>query len=401
MNTPIPEGNEPFLNEPTPQLQAFANEHGITPQMAMFLWGLTRGLPEEERDARTRVLAEQMRTHMQQAETRGRTEGYTQGLAQARDFAHVQTEARAHAQANQQQMPTVDPQTQLPTEGIPFNPTTNDNLTYRKVSELGGPPTYDGKRDYDAAEKWIRQLEQYFADEPHFTGKTASDMQRFILARQKLTGKAAEAWTAHARLMGIDGRTEIINTFADFCAWIRKNFSEIDAKEKRWTRFEKITQGNRSFQAYAISKRDAALFFDPPLSNDFLIRSLVIGAKPELYAQWAKEINQPTDIDEVVDRFVRWENGFAIAKGITKSSGNSTTNADTRQTDPMDLSAIIASKDRPKKNSPGWVPWCKHNNACFQCGATGHGRKECPQEKSRQRTNAGSGNRKEGKESDR
>jgi hypothetical protein len=363
MSDPLNTGPNPEPAQfPIPDMEAITQlqqVNNLSFDEAKFMWSILKFVPPQEHGTVGQSVIDQIRARERDAEARGRASAT---LAASIPVINTPSRSTSHG----------------PTP-IPESPTTTTpNVTYRKVSELGGPPKFNGKRDNDAVEKWIHQLEQYFVDEQLFTGKVATDAQKLIMSRNSLEGDAKNLWTSHAKAMGLDGRTPVILTFPKFVEWARKNFSEIDAREKRWKRFEKIKQGkSESFQTYAVTKREAALFFDPPLSDDFFIRSLVTSARKELLVQWTKEINQPTDVDAVIDRFVRWENGLAIAKTITQSNADE----DDRITEPMDLSAAIMSKNRPKKKSAAWKPWCIKNKACFNCGRTGHGSKTCKQKK--------------------
>jgi hypothetical protein len=354
-------------NAPIPDTEAIIQlqqRNNLSFEEAKFMWSVLKFVPLQEHATVGQSIVEQIRKREQSAEARGRAAAIAAASIPVINTPSISTPQIATPQA-------ATPRPESPTNAAP-------DVAYRKVSELGGPPKFNGKRDNDAVEKWIHQLEQYFVDEQLFTGKVATDAQKLIMSRNSLEGDAKNLWTSHAKAMGLDGRTPVILNFSQFIGWARKNFSEIDAREKRWKRFEKIKQGkNESFQTYAVTKREAALFFDPPLSDDFFIRSLVTCARKELLVQWTKEISQPTDVDAVIDRFVRWENGLAIAKTITQSN----TEDDDRMTEPMDLSAAIMSKDRPKKKTAAWKPWCIKNKACFNCGRTGHGSKTCRQKK--------------------
>jgi hypothetical protein len=210
---------------------------------------------------------------------------------------------------------------------------------------------------------------------------------------QKLTGQARKRWETDQVRARYDP-TLVINDLTSFGAWIVKNFGEYNANDKRWDEYERITQGRQAVQAYASTLGDAATRIDPPVAEASLIRKFITRSRPELRKRWGDDRDRPATFQGVVERFAQYEISSAAAKRL---GGDPYTPGyqDDNRGDPMDLSAIAASPDRPKKNSPAWKAWCRQHKACFDCGDTTHLR-PCPKSEK-----SGQGRKNKGKENDR
>ncbi|KAJ5145590.1 uncharacterized protein N7515_000154 [Penicillium bovifimosum] len=130
-----------------------------------------------------------------------------------------------------------------------------DNDTRRSLLDnLRAVPNYGGKIDNDAARKWIRDCDHYFADLKGLTGVPAPDGAKIIHATGKLVDDAAERLRAHARAANQSGQ----EPFADWDAfkrWLQREFSEHLSQEKLYERFANTTQGQHSIQEYAANLR--------------------------------------------------------------------------------------------------------------------------------------------------
>ncbi|OGM39193.1 hypothetical protein ABOM_012241 [Aspergillus bombycis] len=59
---------------------------------------------------------------------------------------------------------------------------------YRKVSDLEQIPRYDGQYEREAAEKWLRRIDQYFKDERILAQKEATELERTTLVNRMFAG---------------------------------------------------------------------------------------------------------------------------------------------------------------------------------------------------------------------
>ncbi|KAF5854942.1 hypothetical protein ETB97_010550 [Aspergillus alliaceus] len=264
---------------------------------------------------------------------------------------------------------------------------------YRKVSDLEQIPYYNGRYEREAAEKWLRRVDQFFEDERILAQKNATDLEKVTVVKRKFTGSARERWEARENCVAAG--TELpITTLNELKQWVRNNFSEYLSETKRWEAYERCVQGTKTVQAYASALAEAATRISPPLPEHVRIRKFVVGTKKSLHAMWTREPNPPTTFDGVVQKFVQYEQGIAMANHVQHRStyGNRQPAADDRHTDPMDLNALHGSDNR--RNGGHRTPRERGGSGqgpkCYRCNERGHIAREC-------RSKSDTGDSKQGK----
>lgn len=97
---------------------------------------------------------------------------------------------------------------------------------YRKLNQLRQIPDYDGAFRNDAAERWLRKVDQYFWYERNLAGLEANEFQKVALCKSKLI-KVAGEWLISQEEKVASGFEAPIDTMDRLKQWIRKNFREI------------------------------------------------------------------------------------------------------------------------------------------------------------------------------
>lgn len=243
---------------------------------------------------------------------------------------------------------------------------------YLKSSDIRKPPKYGGQVVNDAARRWLQSVEEYFEAERTLAGKSPSEVQRIYYTKDFLDGTARTMWRAREERVR-DNQEQPISTWTGFREWIMNNFKELLSEDKKWERFISCTQGNASVANYSSRFSNLAAQIKPTLPEHLVVRYFKMGAKPALQARLARDLDPPAKFEDLVRRFSQYEQGNAIAGHYM-----STPQTNVNDPDAMDLSALAARPDRPKKGSPEWRAWCAARKACFTCGTEGHTRFACP-----------------------
>jgi hypothetical protein len=246
-------------------------------------------------------------------------------------------------------------------------------------------PTYSGAFSNDAANCWLQDARRYFEDEHVLAGKNPNDLEKIIVAKRRLTGQAKWRMLAHEELVR-NGEATAWVIYEDFENWIRENFQEYLSEEKRYEKFESCIQGNSSIQNYASRLHLAAAMIQPPYDERYVMRKFETGLNPRIRAALTKDISRPRNFNELVQRCSLHEQGFAIAGHVHPDNSTSASDPDA-----MQLDAIAASPNPPKKSSKGWKLWCRKNKACFECGRKSHSAKECKKDQKPTPTTGGKG----------
>lgn len=251
---------------------------------------------------------------------------------------------------------------------------SSNQRPYRKPSQLRQIPDYDGTLSGDAADRWLREVDQFFWLERNLAGTVADEFQMVALCKNKLVRGAGDRLLS--QLERVDSGFEApIETMDQFKRWIRENFQEYLSRDRLWDQFESAKQGQRRFQEFANEVKLIAIRLGPnTISPESLKRKFFQGAKPALKKRWPKEgLAETAHMDDCVRRWVEIERGETVS-GYYNNSGSG---GETMVDDPMDLSAVANSNQRPKKTNPAWEAWCRQHDACFSCGRTGHGTRQC------------------------
>jgi hypothetical protein len=233
---------------------------------------------------------------------------------------------------------------------------------------------YQGYIQYDAARRFLRDCQRFFDETARFAGASLDDSDKVMHARGALVKKADDVWVAHQRQCEL-AFEQPIDTWAAFERWILQSFGEHLGKTKKWERFSQMKQGDQQqFNEYATNKCSAAADCeDVQIHEDVLIQHLITDAKMYLRQRWEEERDPPTTLSGVIERFLAYERGSTRSKYIARASQQN-------PHDPMDLSAMNDTSDRPRNQRP------KKSVTCFGCGKKGHFRRDCrnlkPSEKS-------------------
>ncbi|KAL1954573.1 hypothetical protein VTO42DRAFT_1049 [Malbranchea cinnamomea] len=256
-------------------------------------------------------------------------------------------------------------QAQAPTLSATANSLDGRSIPYRKSEDIP-KPSYGGELIY-------------FQQEEDLTGKRATSKQKAIIAAQCLTDKAQQLWKSAWEAGQVEGSSVTEpKTWEDFQEWIRLNFSEYNSREKALDRLLTLRQTKSVFDYAYIFDQTLTLY--PEQVSEGMKRDLFLrGLKPELQQKWYESSHRPSEWQEMIRRLCDFERSLEEGKRY-QSRISMVSNDDLG--DPMDLSALsalIESKDPPRKNSPAWRPWCKRHNACFQCGSRKHKSSKCEQ----------------------
>jgi hypothetical protein len=261
--------------------------------------------------------------------------------------------------------------------------------TIKQSSIIGEIPEYKGDRKEDAAAHWLRQCETHFQDRIVVNRWATDELTRVILARVKLRGHAKQMWDAREQHVAT-GRLPTISAWGEFRQWITESFEEVDANRRRLDNWAKIKQGTNGVQSHALAVQKAAFYLEPQLPEEHIVNKMIESLKPELRARWEGSLDQPNVWADAVKILIRFERAILAEKGILGASARGSADD---YGDPMDLSAIVAGGNRPKKDSAAWKPWCLKHRACFNCGDTGHPSRNCRRKKGNKK-----GDRKESQE---
>lgn len=241
---------------------------------------------------------------------------------------------------------------------------------------------YDGRIQDDAARKYLRDCERYFREITQFAGAQPEEYDKVIRASGALKGRAAQFWKRHEQHIAVTDPSQEVRTFTAYKAWIEREFSEHLGGEKRWDRFQKCRQGDRTFIEYATDLQEAAAECGIEISEAVLIQFLRKGAKTQLQKRWAEDQTHPTRLAEVIERFIQFEQGAMIAGYLEKRSRNSNPRGNQRDPDAMDLDVLKStneSKDSQRKET----------RRCFNCNKIGHLKQDCRSPKKRWNENSG------------
>lgn len=248
--------------------------------------------------------------------------------------------------------------------------TSSSQRPYRKRSQLRQIPDYDGTLSGDAANRWLREIDQFFWLERNLAGTVADEFQMVALCKSKLVGGAGD------HLLRVDSGFEApIETMDQFKQWIRDNFQEYLSRDCLWDQFKTAKQGQRRFQEFANEVMLLVIRLGPnTISPGSIKQKFFQDAKPALKKRWPKEgLAETALVDDCVRRWVEIERRETVS-GYYNSGG---TSVETVVDDPMDLSLVANGSQRPRKANPAWNGWCRQHNACFSCGRTGHTTKQC------------------------
>jgi hypothetical protein len=212
---------------------------------------------------------------------------------------------------------------------------------------------YSGAVKFDAARKYLRDCERYFKEVTLYAQAEPDDKTKIAHASGRLLNRAYDTWRAYEdQVAGFYG--DEITTWQAYKDWISREFSEHLGPEKRWDRFEKMTQGKLSFHEYASNLQQAARDCEITIPEPILIQHLRKGANVNLQKRWAEDRDRPTALQDVIQRFIEFERGAMVAGYLGRTNG-----------DPMDLSAM---NGRGKNMS---------QTTCYNCQKKGHFARNC------------------------
>ncbi|KAJ5994052.1 hypothetical protein N7451_001259 [Penicillium sp. IBT 35674x] len=233
---------------------------------------------------------------------------------------------------------------------------------------------YGGKIHQSAAQQFLLDCERYFEEISLYVGQQPDEKAKVVFASGKLVDRAGNTWKAFKQK--VSGRyADPIETFADFKAWIEREFSEHLGPEKRWDHFDSLRQGTRTVQAYAMELQQAAVDTGFDIPEAILIQHLRKGANMALQQRWVEMNVQASTFAEAEKRLIEFERGRMLSNYISRHAGES-------DPDAMDLSALPAVTNETKRD----------DRVCFNCGKPGHIRKRCREERKKPSYRNRSGN---------
>lgn len=233
-----------------------------------------------------------------------------------------------------------------------------------KVKE---PGTYDGDQSEGKLDDHIRELENWVA---FYTARNQweNEQEKIDQASTYLNGKIHRLFTL---------RRGQIHSFPGYVEWLRTTFRDPNEDLKTDEQWEDCSQGKRSVMEYASEIIALAAKSKPPKSEVEQRKKLRAGLDSRIQAKLLERMDTDNmSLNDFIALADRYHTIVLQQSRLEKRGGQAfaITQAPTRQYD----------KSRPKKDSPGWKPWCRQNNACFECGGD-HLSRDCSKRPARRR----------------
>lgn len=287
-----------------------------------------------------------------------------------------------------------------PTSPANGNLPTQIGKAYRKPGQIP-MPKFNGTRSNDEANRFLRQMELYFESERTLSHIEGTPKQKALIAASALEGDAKTSWDTAWRNGQMPNAIEREpRTWEEFKQWIKDTYRVPLENEQRWNLLKSVKLTKAGFNKYVSDFQERRADYPGDIPDDLMKHMFLTGlGHSKLKERWEVHPSKPETLREIIPILRLLENQIKNGEAVRGGGGGGVRAAPQSPPDdhgdPMELGAIIAAPNPPKKNSPGWNGWCRKNRACFSCGSKKHRSAECDRRKPARSDGNGHSNDKE------
>ena len=236
------------------------------------------------------------------------------------------------------------------------------------------PQGYDGDRQDGKLDDHIRDLDNWikFYARRH---NWQDESEKVDQAATFLTGKMARIYSLH--------RVKI-RTYDDYVSWLRSMFRDNNEQAKLRDQWAALMQDRTTVHEYAAELIYLAARITPEKSDSEKKEHFRMGLDPALQVRLAEH---PEWDDANFETFIgyadRMEQIEMAKKDVQRRTGSYeqgrvfTISAPTSAAPRRGGRKLTHGVRKPRKGTDEWQAFCKKNEACYNCGDTGHQARNC------------------------